>query len=274
MPHQLLMTATPIPRTIAQTIFSNLELSVLATMPSGRKPVKTWVVPKVKRQGAYAWIKKELEANRTQAFIVCPLIEESETMSTVKAATAEYAHLKSSVFPHLTVALLHGRMKSDEKSSILDRFHRHEIDILVSTPVVEVGIDIPDATIMMIEASERFGLSQLHQLRGRVGRRDKPSYCLLFTDMETPEVLTRLRALETTHNGPELAELDFSLRGPGDLFGTRQHGLPALTIARLTDTALVSRAKTALSSLTTADPSLQSFPHLRQEAKHDTISEA
>lgn len=274
VPHQLLMTATPIPRTIAQTVFGNLDISVLHTLPSGRLPVKTWVVPKIKRQRAYEWIRKELKGTDAQAFIVCPLIEESESLSTVKAASAEYERLKKTVFSDLSVALLHGRMKQQEKTDILAKFRDHTYQILVSTPVVEVGIDIPDATIMLIEAAERFGLSQLHQLRGRVGRSDKPSYCLLFTETETPEVLPRLKSLETTHNGPDLAEIDFALRGPGDLFGTRQHGLPALTVARLTDTAMVARAKAAVRDITAGDPELVRFPHLRQRVKRDTIDEA
>ncbi len=275
-PHQLTMTATPIPRTLAQTVFGNVDLSVLISLPSGRKPVKTWVVPQTKRAAAYAWIDKELTKDRSQAFIVCPLIDESESLGAVKAATAEYARLKERVFPKRTVGLLHGRMKSDEKTAVLDAFRQKSIDILVSTPVVEVGIDIPNATIMVIEAAERFGLSQLHQLRGRVGRSDKSSYCLLFTENETPEVMTRLKALESVHNGPKLAELDLTLRGPGELFGTRQHGVPGLTLARLTDTAMVARARRSVGSLVTKDPNLTAFPHLREildQSKIDSIKD-
>jgi ATP-dependent DNA helicase RecG len=274
-PHQLTMTATPIPRTLAQTVFGNLDISTLKTLPSGRKPVKTWVVPKIKRTAAYTWIDKELTHMQSQAFIVCPFIDESESMSTVKAASAEFTHIKQ-VFPDRSVGLLHGRMKSDEKTAILEAFRNKTYDILVSTPVVEVGIDIPNATIMVIEAAERFGLSQLHQLRGRVGRSDKASYCLLFTELEEPQVLTRLKALETVYNGPELAELDLTLRGPGELFGTQQHGVPGLTLARLTDTDMVKRAQKALHTLTAKDPELNAFAHLREflnESKIETIKD-
>jgi len=270
MPHQLIMTATPIPRTLAQTVFGDLDISVLNSMPKGRTRIQTWVVPEQKRGDAYAWIEKTIQQTKGQVFIICPFIDESETLSSVRAASTEYAALKK-VFPHRTLALLHGKMKQEEKSAVLDSFSRHATDILVSTPVVEVGIDIPNATIMVIEAANRFGLSQLHQLRGRVGRGAKKSYCLLFTQEDSPSTTARLKALETVHNGPELAELDLTLRGPGELFGTRQHGVSGLTLATLTDTSLVLQVQHAVDRLCARDPSLSGITHLRQTDKKDTI---
>lgn len=242
-PHVLSMTATPIPRTVALTLYGELELSFLDEMPKGRKIVKTWVVPEEKRNNAYDWIHKQILTEKTQAFILCPFIEESETMQTVKAATKEFERLVKNVFPDLKLALLHGKLKSKEKTEILGRFREGEWHILVATPVVEVGIDIPNATIMLVEASERFGLSQLHQLRGRVGRSDKQSYCLLFTESRNDLTLKRLKAMETMHVGAQLAELDLKLRGPGDMYGTMQHGYKGLKIASFSDFPLIERTR-------------------------------
>lgn len=243
-PHLLTMTATPIPRTIALTIYGNLDLSMLDEMPKGRKIVKTWLVPPEKRQGAYEWIEKEISQNKTQAFIICPFIEESESMATVKAATKEFEKLKE-IFPKLTLGILHGKLKLTEKEKVLKSFKDNKINILVATPVVEVGIDFPNATIIMIEASERFGLAQLHQLRGRVGRGDKQSYCLLFTESLNENTLRRLKSMESIYIGAELAELDLKLRGPGELQGTMQHGRDFLRIARFSDIQLIESTKVA-----------------------------
>lgn len=239
-PHILSMTATPIPRTIALTLFADLDLSILTEKPIGRLPVKTWVVPESKRTAGYEWIKKQIR-DGAQAFIVCPFIDPSEhdTMKTVKATTEEFEKLKG-IFAGQHLAMLHGRMSTKEKTDILSSMKRHDIDLLVTTPVVEVGVDIANATIMVVEGSERFGLAQLHQLRGRVGRRDKPSYCLLFTtDIKG---ISRLKIMETTNSGMFLAEMDLKRRGPGELWGTAQHGWPTLRVADLTDGNMVQEA--------------------------------
>ncbi len=271
-PHVLTMTATPIPRTVAKTVMGHMNLSVLSQMPSGRKPVKTWVVPKERRKRAYEWIAKQLTETGGQAFIICPLIEESETLTTVRAVKKEYEQL-TKTFSSFSLGLLHGRMKPAEKKDTLDAFRKKHHAILVATPVVEVGIDIPNATIIMIEASERFGLAQLHQLRGRVGRGDKPSYCLLFTEEENESIVARLKILEAESSGPKLAEADLLLRGAGDLLGIRQHGVPNLKIASYQDRNIIAQAQQAVEAITLDDPELSHFPLLREEAKKSTISQ-
>lgn len=242
-PHLLTMTATPIPRTVALTMYGNLDLSYLNEMPKGRKYIKTWLVPENKRNSAYDWIRQQIKDTHSQVFVICPFIEESESMTTIKAAIKEYEKLKKEIFSDLKLGLLHGKLKPKEKDDVLKKFKDKEFDILVATPVVEVGIDIPNATVIVIEASERFGLAQLHQLRGRVGRGEKQSYCLLFTQTRSPQTFERLKSMEKMHNGAELAELDLKLRGPGDIYGTLQSGLPMLKIANFSDTNLIIRAK-------------------------------
>ena len=244
-PHFLTMTATPIPRTILLAMYKDLDVSLLKEMPKGRKKIKTWLVPDAKKKDGYAWIKKQvMDSNfNDQVFIVCPFIEESESMDTVKAAKTEFERLQKSDLKGLKLGLLHGKMKSKEKDEVLKDFKDKKIHVLVATPVVEVGIDIPDATIMVIEASDRFGLSQLHQLRGRVGRGEKESFCLLFTESKTEIVQKRLKYMETAHSGFELAELDLKLRGGGDLFGTAQHGFAGFRIADFGNFELVEKAK-------------------------------
>jgi ATP-dependent DNA helicase RecG len=241
-PHFLTMTATPIPRTIALTLYGDLDLSVIDELPPGRTKIKTWVVPSQKRAAAYNWIKEKIKKG-DQAFIICPLIEESasETLASVKAAKSEFESLKTKAFKGLRLGLLHGRLKSKEKEKALQKFQKGRTGILVATPVVEVGIDIQNATIMMIEAADRFGLAQLHQLRGRVGRGKKQSYCLLFSQKSAPSSLRRLKSMEKDLSGAELAEVDLRLRGPGELYGARQHGFLKLKIASFQDLALVSK---------------------------------
>ena len=274
--HTLTMTATPIPRTLALTLYGDLDLSVIDEMPVGRKPVKTWVVPPQKRTAAYRWIETQIHADtttRAQAFVVCPFIEPSESNTTIKAATAEFRRLAEDVFPHLKLGLLHGAMRAIEKEKVLTGFRKHQYDILVCTPVVEVGIDIPDATIMLIEGAERFGLAQLHQLRGRVGRADRQSYCLLFPSVADSRGLTRLRHLETSNSGLKLSELDFQLRGAGQAFGTQQHGQQELKIASPADTALLELTHQEAEKLLSGDPVLTYHPLLKERVKSSTIAE-
>ena len=260
-PHLLTMTATPIPRTMALTLYGELDASYLTDMPTGRKSVKTWLVPAVKRDGAYDWIHKQINQTHSQVFIICPFIENSENMQTVKAASSEFERLKREVFPDVRLGLLHGKLKSKEKDTILSAFRSNDYDILVATPVVEVGIDIPNATIILIEGSERFGLSQLHQLRGRVGRGDQQSYCLLFTTAESPTSLKRLAAMETMSQGAALAEFDLNLRGPGELYGQKQSGARMLKIASFSDIELLSEAKQAAATIF---PMLNSYHELKE----------
>ena len=246
-PHLLTMTATPIPRTVALTLYRELDLSAIDEMPKNRQPIKTYFVPKNKRQAAYRWIELQISKFKSQIFIVCPLIEEStsETLKTVRAATVEFENLKK-IFPNFKLGLLHGRLKFVEKDMIMSDFKNKKLDILVSTPVVEVGIDIPNATVMMIEGGERFGLAQLHQLRGRVGRGEKQSYCLVFSEIENTQITQRLNFFSKTQNGNELAERDLHIRGAGNIFGLEQHGFSTLKIASLSDYELITKTKKAV----------------------------
>ena len=246
-PHLLSMTATPIPRTVTLTIYGELDISVIDELPKGRKKIKTYVTPPKKRDDAYAWIAREITENNAQVFVVCPLIDESEaeTMKTVKSARAEFEKLEK-VFTGQRLGLLHGRQKKAEKDEVLHNFAEQKLDILVSTPVVEVGIDIPNATVIVIETAERFGLAQLHQLRGRVGRSDKQSHCLLFTENGAPEVQNRLKKFAKTHDGFALAEYDLQRRGAGNMYGTQQHGASDMQIASLVDMKLIEKTRTAV----------------------------
>ncbi|PIS21424.1 ATP-dependent DNA helicase RecG [candidate division WWE3 bacterium CG08_land_8_20_14_0_20_41_15] len=239
-PNILTMTATPIPRSLTLTICGDLSLSIIDEMPKGRKPVKTWFVPKEKKKSSYEWIRKRIREGE-QAFIICPFIEESEieTLKSVKAVKVEFEKLSKEIFPDLTLGLLHGKMKSKEKDVVITDFKNKKYHILVSTPVVEVGIDISNATIMVIEGAERFGLASLHQLRGRVGRGEKQSYCLLFTDIYQGIIAERMRAMEKYQEGIKLAEIDMQIRGPGDIYGEEQHGFMKLKIASLYNTEMV-----------------------------------
>jgi ATP-dependent DNA helicase RecG len=278
-PDVLVMTATPIPRTLAMTLYGDLEVSSIDEMPANRMPIRTALRTDQEKTRVYKFVEEEVRRGR-QAYIVFPLIEESEKID-LKAATKEYEHLQKSIFPNCQLGLLHGKMKSDEKDEIMHKFKAGEIQILASTTIIEVGIDIPNATIMIIENAERFGLAQLHQLRGRVGRGADQSYCILIANYgwfdtgaknkdaieilnEKEHAQTRLETMVQTTDGFKIAEVDLKLRGPGEFFGTRQSGLPELRIASILDDAeLLSAARKEAFGLIKDDP------HLRKESNDD-----
>jgi ATP-dependent DNA helicase RecG len=258
-PHVLVMTATPIPRTLALTLYGDLDLSVIDQLPPGRQVIKTkWLKP-VQRESAYAFIRRQVAVGR-QAFIICPFVEESEVIA-AKAAVAEYERLSREVFPDLQLGLLHGRMSAVEKDKVMRLFRSGELGILVSTPVVEVGIDVPNATVMLVESADRFGLSQLHQFRGRVGRGQEQSYCMLLAENPSEIARERLDIIERVQDGFELAEEDLRLRGPGEFFGTRQSGLPDLRMAKLSDVPLLELARSEAIRLFQIDPGLEKPEH-------------
>jgi ATP-dependent DNA helicase RecG len=265
MPNFLAMTATPIPRSLSLTAYGDVNVSELREMPPGRLPVPTRVVPPHQRAEAYAFIREHVAEGR-QAFVICPLIEESDRLG-VRSATAEHERLSSDVFPDLRVELLHGRLPSRDKEERMARFAAGAVDILVATSVIEVGVDVPNATIMVIEGAERFGLAQLHQFRGRVGRGSHRSFCLLFQGSVDDEGSQRLETVAATHSGFELAEADLRLRGPGDVAGLRQHGLPEMLAADLLDVAMLQRAREAARQWLDSDPELTAYEPLR-DAMH------
>ena len=243
-PHTLVMTATPIPRTLSMTLYGDLDVSVIDEMPPNRIPIETRVLEEKDRTYVYQFIKEQIQKGN-QVYFLCPLIEESEKLD-LKAATITFKHLSSQIFPIFKVELLHGRLKSHEKDAIMHRFASGETNILVSTTVIEVGVDVANATVIVIEHAERFGLAQLHQLRGRVGRGQNKSYCFLMQGSKTvtSEAKQRLSCLESTTNGFEIAEKDLQIRGPGEFFGTRQAGLPTLRVSNLLrDQEILSRAR-------------------------------
>lgn len=266
-PQILTMTATPIPRTLALTVHGDLDLTIIDELPKGRKPIKTSLV--TSHRGVYEHIKKEIDSGR-QAYIVYPLIEESETLS-AKAATIEAERLQKEIFPQYKIGLLHGKLKNDEKDQVMKDFKEKKYDILVSTTVVEVGVDVPNATVMLIENAERFGLSQLHQLRGRVGRSDLQSYCILYTATKSQETKERLNIMTQTNDGFVIAEKDLQLRGPGEFLGTRQSGLPDLIISDIVRDAKILEMARGEAIDFIKNYNIDDYPKLKEVTSYNTI---
>ena len=253
-PHKLVMSATPIPRTLALMIYGDLDISILRELPKGRQPVETYAVTGKLRERAFGFVKDRLDEGR-QAYIVCPMIDESEMdLQDVKSYAKK---LQEGSFKDYKIGLLHGKLSPAEKEQVMNEFKEHKTDLLVSTTVIEVGVDVPNSAVMVIENADRFGLSQLHQLRGRVGRGRYKSYCILITDNVSEESRKRLKILSKIHDGFKISEEDLKLRGPGDFFGSRQHGLPVMKIADMSaDLETLKQAQKAAQEITSADPML------------------
>jgi ATP-dependent DNA helicase RecG len=266
--HLLTMSATPIPRTLALTLYGDLDLSQLQELPAGRQKIITRIVAEENRIKAYEFIAKQISSGR-QAFVICPLIEQSDKLG-VRSATAEFKKLTEQIFPRFRIGLLHGKLRPADKEQVMQQFKDNLINILVSTSVVEVGVDVPNATVMMIEGSERFGLAQLHQFRGRVGRSEYKSFCFLFSDDPNPLANPRLQALAESNNGFDLAEKDLFIRGSGDLYGTRQSGYD-FKIATLSNLDLVERTRNYADRLLNEDINLYSYPLLKQKILEQPI---
>ncbi len=274
IPHLLSMTATPIPRTLALTIYGDLDISLIDEMPKGRKRIITKIVKPEERKKVYEFIKKEVKKGR-QVFVICPRIEKNEEVEEennnikrkIKSVEEEYEKLTKDIFPDLRIGILHGKMKPKEKEKVMENFKNKKIDILVSTSVVEVGIDVPNATVMIIEGAERFGLAQLHQFRGRVGRSSSQSYCFLFTNSPSKKTWQRLKALISSENGFDLAEKDLKIRGPGDFAGVKQWGMPDLIMDSLMNTRLVEKAREAAKKILINSPHLKKYPYLKAKVE-------
>ena len=264
-PHVLVMSATPIPRTLGLLMYGDLDISILDELPPGRKPVKTYAVTGKKRADMYHFLDQQIEAGH-QVYIVCPLVEESESempgADQLKAVTTYYIDVAQALLPHRRVGLMHGKLKAKEKAAVMDAFKSGELDVLVSTTVIEVGVDVPNATVMVIENAERYGLSALHQLRGRVGRGSSEAFCIFISDHTGEAVRDRLRFLCHTQDGFEIAKYDLEHRGPGDFFGDRQHGLPTLQLADLmNDTRALEAAQKCAHEVLQVDPKLAAPEH-------------
>jgi ATP-dependent DNA helicase RecG len=278
MPHFLSMSATPIPRTLSLTLFGDLDLSTITELPVGRKAIITKIVAPANRDKAYQFVREQIQKGR-QAFIICPRIEvgkentsishlpylTSHSWADVKAVKEEYEKLSTKIFPDLKIAMLHGKLKAKEKNQIMNDFTENKVNILVATSVVEVGVDIPNASIMIIEGADRFGLAQLYQFRGRVGRASHQSFCLLFTDSISTSTHQRLKSLLEAKNGFELAEKDLAIRGPGEFIGHTQTGMPDLLMRSLNNMELIKEARLAAVEILKKEQGLESYPLLKAE---------
>lgn len=270
IPHLLSMTATPIPRTLALTIYGDLDLSLIKELPKGRKKIETRIIPPEDRDLAYTFVREQIQKGG-QVFVICPRIEQKDSSSqwaTAKAVLQEHQLLSEKVFPKHIVAMLHGKIPGKEKERIMKQMRLGKIQVLVSTSVVEVGVDIPNATVMLIEGAEHFGLAQLHQFRGRVGRSDKQSFCLLFTESSSSKTKQRLKAIVQAENGFDLAEKDLKLRGPGDFTGVKQWGIPDFAMQQLTNIPLVEEAREKAYAILEEDITLSKYPALRERVEH------
>jgi ATP-dependent DNA helicase RecG len=265
IPHLLSMTATPIPRTLAMTIYGDLDISYIKEMPLGRKAVITKVVAEINRISAYNFIKNEIKKGR-QSFVICPLIDISDKLG-VASVKEEYLKLSKKIFPNLKVDMIHGKLKTEEKQDIMKKFKSGKTDILVSTSLVEVGVDIPNATMMIIEGADRFGLAQLHQFRGRVGRGKEQSYCFLFTESKSEKTLERLSALSKYSDGFNLSKIDLKFRGPGEVYGIAQKGFPELRVASIFDYELIKIAREAVLDIIEKDPDLKNHESVKEKLK-------
>jgi ATP-dependent DNA helicase RecG len=269
-PHLLSMTATPIPRTLALTIYGDLDLSLLDEMPAGRKQIITEIITPNKRIETYEQVKKELEAGR-QLYVICPRINEpdpeKEMALNVKSVIAEAKRLKKEVFQEYEIGILHSKMSKEKKEKVMEEFTSGKINILCATSVVEVGVNVPNATMIIIEGAERFGLAQLHQLRGRVIRSSHQAYCYVFAEAKTQKTIERLKALKTAKNGFELAELDLTLRGAGELGGTKQWGITDLGMEAIKNIKMVEAARTEAIQIIEKDPELLKYPLLKQKVR-------
>lgn len=265
IPHLLSMSATPIPRSLALALFNDLNISIISQMPKGRKAITTKIIEENNRPQAYNFVREQIKQGR-QAYVICPLVDFSDKLG-VKSVNEEYKKLSTIVFPDIKIGIIHGRMKTQEKSRVMESFKKNEIKILVSTSVVEVGVDVPNATMIIIEGADRFGLAQLHQFRGRVGRAEHQSFCFLFSGSKAPKTLERLNALVNCHDGFALAKMDLKLRGPGEIYGTEQKGFPEFKFATLFDQVLIKKAGELAKNIIKKDPRLEKHKGLARQLK-------